>query len=147
LRDLLRKLREDTDSAESKKRERLSIEFNAPEADAKKKALQDISEEIGKLKNRRDAETRIREATTGLLAQKRQELGRHTDAIGKGQVPLRRADRAAQIATTIESLLDEAVPSQVAAVSAAMTDAYRAMARKRGLVDRIEITADCEVRL
>ncbi len=47
----------------------------------------------------------------------------------------------------ITSLLKEALPSQVEEVAKRMTEAWNAMARKKGLVHNIEITPNCEVRL
>lgn len=147
LRDLQRQMREAGEGAEAKKRERLTLELNAPEAEAKGKRLQEVSEEIGRQKNTRDVAERSVHAAEGQLSAKRQELGRYTDAIGRGTEPLRRAGRAESIATMISELLAEAVPTQVNEVAIAMTEAWSAMARKKGLVHRIEITSECDVRL
>jgi DNA sulfur modification protein DndD len=147
LLDLVRQMREASDGAEAKKRERLSLELNAPEADAKRARLQEVSEEIGRHKAAKETAERAAKAAEGQLAAKRQEFGRYTDAIGKGAAPLRRAGRAETVAVMIDDLLREAVPTQVTEVAAAMTDSWKAMARKKGLVDRIEITPECEVRL
>jgi DNA sulfur modification protein DndD len=109
--------------------------------------LEELSEEIGGLKEEKSVAERALQAAEKQLADKRAEYGRYTDAIGRGETPLRRARRAEEIAAMIEKLLAEAVPSQVDQVAAAMTRAWQAMARKKGLVDRIEITPDCDVRL
>lgn len=47
----------------------------------------------------------------------------------------------------VDSIVAQAVPSQINAVAKAMTDAHHSMAHKKDLVNRIEITDDCEVRL
>jgi DNA sulfur modification protein DndD len=147
LQDLLRLLRDANEGAEAKKRERLSIEFVAPEADAKRKRLEKASEEIGRLKEEKRTAERALEAAEGQLAAKSAELGRYTDRIGRGETPLRRAKRAEEIAAMIDDLLTEAVPTQVSEVAEAMTRAWHAMARKKDFVHRIEITPECEVRL
>lgn len=147
LRELLRGMRESTEGAEAKKRERLSVELNAPEADAKRKRLEAVSEQLGREKATRDTADRTLQAAEGQLAARRQELGRHTDAIGRGARPLRLAERAEVIADVIADLLTEAVPTQVNEVAMAMTEAWTAMAHKKGIVDTIEITPECEVKL
>lgn len=147
LRDLLREWREHGEEAEQKKRERINLELIAPEADAKRKRLEELSEEIGGLKEEKAVAERALQTAERLLANAQMEYGRYTDAIGRGEAPLRRAKRAEEIAAMVDKLLAEAVPSQVDQVAAAMTRAWQAMARKKGLIDRIEISPDCDVRL
>jgi DNA sulfur modification protein DndD len=147
LRELLRSMRESTEGAEAKRRGRLAVELNAPEADEKRKRLEEVSEQLGREKNTRDTLERSLLAAEGQLAARRQELGRHTDAIGRGERPLRLAERAETIADLITDILTEAVPAQVNEVAGAMTEAWAAMTHKKGIVDRIEITPDCEVKL
>jgi len=147
LRELQREMREASEGAESKKRERLTVELNAPEAEAKAKRLQEVSEELGRLREIRSTEERRAHAAEAQLGQKRQELGRYTDSIGRGSEPLRRAKQGEAIADMIGELLADAVPTQVNQVAQAMTEAWTAMAHKKGLVHRIEITPECDVRL
>lgn len=147
LRNLVRYMRESADKAEEKRKQRLSIELSAPEADQKKKELQEVSEAIGGLNAKRAEAQRVLTNAEAELAKKRQELGRYTDAVGRGQLPLRRANQAEAIAAMIEKLLTDAVPSQVNQVARAMTAAWKSMARKEGLVDHVSISPDCEVSL
>ncbi len=147
LRELQMQMREASDGAEAKKRERLTLELNAPEAEEKAKRLQEVSEELGRQRSARDTAERAAQTAEGQLGAKRQELGRYTDLIGRGTEPLRRAERAEAVAKMINQLLGEAVPTQVTEVAYAMTDAWKAMAHKKGLVHRIEITPECDVRL
>jgi len=134
-------------SAEAKKRERLSLEQHAPEAERLSARLREVSEEIGRLRQQRDEAQRAIEALEGELAAKRQELGRHTDAIGRGKPALRRARQAEAVARLIDEILAEAVPTQVGEVAEAMTGAWKSMAHMADRVDRIEITPECEVRM
>jgi len=133
--------------ADAKKRERLRLEQNAPEAERLSARLRDVSEEIGRLRKQRDDAQRTKEALEGDLAAKRQELGRYTDAIGRGKPALRRAKLAEEVARLIDDILLDAVPTQAEEVAAAMTRAWKSMAHMADRVDRIEITADCKVRM
>lgn len=147
LREVLSGLQENQERAEAKKREYLGLEANAPAAQEKQAQLAKLSEEIGAVRARLNADRSARDAIEGDLQSRRAEFGRYTEAQGRGQIPLRRAKQAEAVALMIGKLLNEALPSQVGEVAARMTEAWNAMARKKGLVHRIEITPECEVRL
>jgi DNA sulfur modification protein DndD len=147
LRELLSGLQENQDKAEAKKREYLGLEANLPAAREKQDQLAKLSEDIGALRAKLKADRDARDAAEGDLQARRAELGRYTEAQGRGAVPLRRAKQAESIAAVIGELLKEALPTQVEEVAAKMTEAWNAMARKKGLVQRVIITPDCEVRL
>jgi len=147
LRELLSGLRDNQERAEAKKREYLSLDANVPAAEEKQKQLVKLSEEIGVLRAKLAADRAGRDAAEGELQARRAELGRYIEAQGRGAVPLRRANQAEAVAAMIGELLEEALPNQVEEVAAKMTEAWNAMARKKGLVHRIEITPTCEVRL
>jgi DNA sulfur modification protein DndD len=144
---LVSTIRSAVDTAEAKKRERLSLEQNAPEAERMTTRLREVSEEIGRLRTQRDAADRTKDALVGQLAAKRQELGRYAESIGRGAPALRRASRAEEVANLIDEILKDAVPTQVGAVATAMTKAWKSMAHMADRVDRIEITPDCDVRM
>jgi DNA sulfur modification protein DndD len=147
LRETLSSLEESRDKAEAKRREYMSLEANAPAAQEKQNKLQGLSEQIGELREMLRADRTALAAAEGNLQTKRAEFGRYTEAKGRGAVPLRRAKQAEAAATMITSLLKDALPSQVEEVAKRMTEAWNAMARKKGLVHNIEITPNCEVRL
>ena len=147
LRETLSTLQESQEKADAKQREYMSLEANAPAAQEKQKKLATLSEQIGQLRTELRNNRTTREATEGNLQTKRAEFGRYTEAKGRGAVPLRRARQAEAAAVMITALLTEALPSQVEEVAKRMTVAWTAMARKKGLVHRIEITRSCEVRL
>jgi DNA sulfur modification protein DndD len=86
------------------------------------------------------------EGLRGQLNPKRQELARAQESLQSAAPNLRRAAKADTIANMLDQIIDEAFPLHVADVAAAMTDAYRTMAHK-DVVRRIEIEADCAVRL
>jgi DNA sulfur modification protein DndD len=147
LSGLVSTIRSSIDTAEGKKRERLSLEQKAPEAERLSGRLKDVSEEIGRLRQRRDTAERAAEALEGQLASKRQEFGRYTDSVGRGAPALRRAGQAETAADLIDAILKDAIPTQVGAVAAAMTKAWKSMAHMSERVDRIEITPECEVKM
>lgn len=140
-------IRTAVDTAEAKKRERLSLEQNAPEAERMTARLREVSEEIGRLRTQRDTADRSIAALEGRLAAKRQELGRYAESVGRGAPALGRASRAEAVANLIDEILKDAVPTQVGAVAGAMTKAWKSMAHMVDRVDRIEITPDCDVRM
>ena len=141
------RFRHAVDTAESKKRERLELEQNAPEAERLTAQLRETSTEIGRLRAQRDEAERALTGVEGQLASKRQELGRYVERIGRGAPALRRAKQADRFAQLIEQLLCDAVPTEVGAVAAEMTKAWKAMAHMPDRIDRIEITPECEVRM
>ncbi|MGE0117033.1 MAG: AAA family ATPase [Dongiaceae bacterium] len=140
-------IRSSVETAEAKKRERLSLEQKAPEAERLSVRLKEVSEEIGRLRQQRDTAGRAADALEGQLVQKRAELGRYTDSIGRGAPALRRAAQAETAADLIEAILKDAIPTQVKAVAEAMTTAWKSMAHMSERVDRIEITPECEVKM
>lgn len=145
--DFVTRFRHAVDTAESKKRERLELEQNAPEAERLTGQLRTASTELGRLRSQRDEAERTLIGVEGQLAAKRQELGRYVERIGRGAPALRRAQRADQFAALIGRLLEDAVPTEVGAVATEMTKAWKAMAHMSDRVDRIEITPECEVRM
>lgn len=147
LSTLIAQIRSSVETAEAKKRERLSIEQNAPEVERLSTRLKEISEEIGVLRTKRDTANRTIEALQGELAASRQKFGRYMDSIGRGEPALRKASHAEAAANLIDDILKDAVPIQVNAVAEAMTEAWKSMAHMAYRVDRIEITPECEVRM
>ena len=145
--DFVSRFRHAVDTAESKKRERLELEQNAPEAERLTEALKLASSEMGRLRSERDEAERGLIGIEGQLAAKRQELGRYVERIGRGAPALRRAQCADQFAQLITQLLHDAVPTEVGAVAREMTSAWKAMAHMPNRIDRIDISPDCDVRM
>ena len=105
LAELVSRFRTAVETAESKKRERLQLEQNAPEAEQLSKRLRDASSELGKLREQRDEAIRASNGVDGQLAAKRQELGRYVDKIGRGAPALRRAQHADRVSAVLGKLL------------------------------------------
>ncbi len=145
LADLVKSFRSSVDMAESKKRERLEVEQNAPEADRLSARLKEVSIEVGSLTAKRDEAERGIVAIEGNLHARRAELGRHVERIGRGAPALRKAAQADRVIELLDALLEEAVPTEVGAVAREMTIAWKSMAHFPERVDRIEITRECDV--
>lgn len=60
---------------------------------------------------------------------------------------VRRAMRALKVSSMVDDIVAKAVPSQIDAIAAAMTEAHRSMAHKKDLVERIDIDENCDVKL
>jgi DNA sulfur modification protein DndD len=119
----------------------------APHVDKKKSDLaavngriQEVDQELGALKR----EVSVYEAD---IVKKNIELSKLSGAWDQAKPSLRRASRALKVATMVDSIVNQAVPSQISAVAKAMTQAHHSMAHKKDMVDRIDIDDDCQVRL
>ena len=133
--------------AEDKKRSRLALEQMAPEIEQKTARLREVLEEVGAHKNRRETTLKEIESLEGKLAAHRQELGRYVESKNRDAPTLRYTKCANVIANLIDSILAEAVPTQVNSVAQSMTTAWKSMAHMQERISRIEITPDCEVRM
>jgi DNA sulfur modification protein DndD len=91
----------------------------------------------------------LKRKSDGLRAQlnsKSADLERVREQVDRSQPMLQKAGRAEKIAAMIDVLARDMYPLKVAEVAEAMTDIYKRLAHKN-LMDRVEITDDCEVRL
>jgi len=119
----------------------------APDLEDKKQKLLDLGVRIGKLHERRGALGNLIGSRKPQLDQKRAELGRLTEAIDSAERPARLAKRASQVMGMLNDLITDAWPMQANEVSVAMTAAVQAMAHRRDLLHRVEITQDASVKL
>jgi DNA sulfur modification protein DndD len=119
----------------------------APDLEEKKQRLLDLGARIGSLRERRGALGNLIESRKPQLVQKRAELGRLTEAIDSAERPARLAKRASQVMGMLNDLISDAWPMQANEVSVAMTEAVQAMAHRRDLLHRVEITREASVKL
>jgi DNA sulfur modification protein DndD len=119
----------------------------APDLEEKKQKLLDLGARIGSLRERRGALGNLIESRKPQLVQKRAELGRLTEAIDSAERPARLAKRASQVMGMLNDLISDAWPMQANEVSVAMTEAVQAMAHRRNLLHRVEITREASVKL
>lgn len=118
-----------------------------PELDTKRAALRATNSELEKVNRDLGALKAKETALAGRLDTLNKDIARATAQADQRQPEVRRAARAQMVAAMIDELVKEAVPDQIDAVGFAMTNAFREMAHKIDLVQRIEITDDCDVHL
>lgn len=117
-----------------------------PQVEAKMTELRTVTDRIDRLNTEAGGFKREFDGLTGQIGSKRQELARLAESRDAAAPAVRRAARADKVASMIDAIIGEAVPGEISTVAAAMTEAYRAMAHKT-IVRRVEIDADCSVRL
>ena len=118
-----------------------------PDLDMKRQRLGEMSAALGARQRELGASRNHAASAQIHLDSKRKELGRVRSELGTAAPGLRRAAKAEQIAGVLDAIAADAVPTQIGAVATAMTSAYRAIAHKGQRVDRIDIDADCNVRM
>jgi DNA sulfur modification protein DndD len=129
------------------RRRRLDLEASNAAQPEDTERLNQLSEEVGSREAALRAERAMLDVARQDLDTARQKLGRIANLQDRGRIPKQQADLAVKVADLTRSLLADAVPTQVGAVAEAMTNAWQRMARKRGMVERIEISTDGAVRL
>lgn len=123
------------------------LESVGPVVDEKRKKLEDLNSKIERLGNKADGLTRERRGLDGQVDAKEKELMRMVSTMDKAQPEIRRARRARAVAAMVEGIIDKAMPTQIGRISTAMTEAYISMAHKTGLIQRIEVDAQGDVKL
>lgn len=135
--DELRRLQDDVTRTEAvaphvdKKRERLTT-LNGQ--------IQELDQEIGALK-------REMASLESQVNTKNTELTKLAGQWDQAKPSVRRAMRALKVSSMVDEIVAKAVPSQIDAIAAAMTEAHRSMAHKKDLVERIDIDENCDVKL
>jgi len=102
--------------------------------------IQSLDRESGSL-NREIAALKAQEHA------KNQEIARSSAKLDQEQPNIRRATRAEVIAGVVDQIVSKAVPDQTGEIAQKMTDAYQAMAHKKGMIKKIEITDECDVKI
>ncbi len=135
--EALHRLQEEVTHTESvsphveKKREQLT-QYNAQ--------IEELGREFGALKR----ETASLETQ---LATKNTELTKLAVQMDQAQPSIRRSTRAYEVASMVDEIVANAVPSQIQAVAHGMTEAHHSMAHKKDLIERIAIDEACDVKL
>ena len=133
--------------AAAKKREWQSVEQAAPEIERLVDRLTGVRERIGGLRAAHDEASRVKNSLSGKLAALQSEKGRIVESMERGAPEIRRAERADAMASLIDEILQEAVPTQCQAVAEAMTKAWKSMSHMDDRVEKIEISPECHVRM
>lgn len=119
----------------------------APHADSKRERLSQLNGEIQAFDQETGALKREMSALEAQINQKNTELTKLAGQWDQAKPSMRRAMRALKVASMVDEIVANAVPSQIEAIAAAMTKAHRSMAHKKDLVERIAIDENCDVKL
>ena len=123
------------------------IESVAPHVDTIRERCQQVGDEIQQYDQEIGALKREMSALESQIKQKKIDLAKLSAQVDLSRPSARRAARANKVALMVDEIVAEAVPSQIDAIAAAMTEAHRLMAHKKDLVERIAIDENCEVKL
>lgn len=119
----------------------------SPHIDRKREQLNHLNGEIQNKDQEIGSLRREISSIEGQINTKNTELTRLSGQWDQAQPSIRRARRALSIASMVDGIVLQAVPSQIEAIAKAMTEAHRSMAHKKDLVERIAIDAECNVKL
>lgn len=125
----------------------IRIEAVAPHVDKKRGRLVELNNEIQSRDQEVGALKREIIALESQINQKNTELTKLAGQWDQAKPSVRRAKRALEVASMVDEIVANAVPSQIEAIASAMTCAHRSMAHKKDLVGRIEIDEGCDVKL
>lgn len=123
------------------------LEGVAPQLEEKQDRLRALNNEIDTANKELGA---LKNQVTGLTAQieaKNKAIANLGAQMDQAQPALRRATRGDKMAALIDEIVQEAVPSQISEIAAAMTAAHRTMAHKKDLVEQVHIDSNCNVQL
>lgn len=124
-----------------------AAEMTGENLEDRTRRLAELNAEIEALRREEGEKTAIVTSRGAELQQKRAELARLTERLDQSQRPARLAKRAEQVAGMLDALMNDARPLQTEAIAKEMTRAIVAMAHKKDLFRRVEITRDGDVRL
>ncbi|MDK9705330.1 MAG: DNA sulfur modification protein DndD [Sulfuritalea sp.] len=119
----------------------------APHVDKKRERLTTLNGQIQELDQELGSIKREIVSYESQLNTKNTELTKLAGQWDQAKPAVRRAQRAFKVASVVDEIVGKAVPSQIAAIAKAMTDAHRSMAHKKDLVERIDIDDNCDVKL
>lgn len=145
--ELLSTIAANEDSLKRLQDEVTRTEAVAPHVDSKRERLTKLNGEIQQLDQEIGALKREMSALESQINSKNAELTKLAGQWDQAKPSVRRAMRALKVASMVDDIVAKAVPSQIDAIAAAMTEAHRSMAHKKDLVERIAIDENCDVKL
>lgn len=122
-------------------------EGGSPQLDGKRERLIELNARIGELNRSLGEIDNLKSSRASDTQQKRSELGRLSAQLDQTHRPAKLAGRADQVAGMIDSLVEEAWPSQTKHVAEEMTAAIRSMAHRGDYLREVRIGADGKVEL
>ena len=145
--ELLNSIAANEDALKRLQDEVTRTEAVAPHVDKKRERLTQLNGEIQQLDQEIGALKREMSALESQINGKNTELTKLAGQWDQAKPSVRRAMRALNVASMLDEIVAKAVPSQIDAIAAAMTEAHRSMAHKKDLVERIAIDENCDVKL
>ena len=143
---LLRNITTKTEELKRLREEIHRIE-DVPQADEKKKLLNELDDEIDLSSKNIGALEREVKALKSQIDDENAKINRQLNISKQGAPAARRAAQAYKVAKMVDQIVARTVPSQVDDVAAKMTEAHLFMAHKKDLVERISIDKNCDVKL
>ena len=145
--NLLNMIAAEGDELQRTREEVQRTEAVAPYVDSKRERIAELNDEITNIDRELGALRRETNSLEGQKNQKNTELTKMAGQWDAAKPAERRASRALKVSSMVDEIVTKAVPSQIKAIANAMTYAHKSMAHKKDLVERINITEDCEVEL
>ncbi|SFD95185.1 DNA sulfur modification protein DndD [Salipiger profundus] len=145
--ELLNNISANEDSLKRLQDEVMRTEAVAPHVDTKRERLNQVNSELQQCDQEIGALKREMSSLESQINQKNTELTKLSGQLDQAAPSARRAARANKVALMVDEIVAKAVPSQIDAIAAAMTEAHRSMAHKKDLVERIAIDENCDVKL
>ena len=124
-----------------------ATQVTAPQLDEKKDRIKSLNAKISVLSIEEGEKRNLIASRGSETRQKRADLAKYTAQLDQSAKPARLAARAERTAEMLDELCADALPLQTTAIAKEMTKAIRAMAHKKDLFQRVNITSDSEVQL
>ncbi|MDW8315147.1 MAG: DNA sulfur modification protein DndD [Rhodovarius sp.] len=121
--------------------------LTGPEVEDKRVRLNEIEARVRALEHEKGSKETLLRTKRSELSDKRAELGRQTELLDQSARPARLAKRAEELAAMLDALVEDALPLQAKEIAEAMTRAIQAMAHKKDLFRKVEITPEFEIKL
>ena len=126
---------------------RLEAATSAPDVVGKFERLKELNPAIEVLTKEDVMLGREREGLDGQINAKNAELARIYARQDDARPAMRRVAGAHAVAAMVDQIVKKSVPSQTAAIANEMTKAHKSMSHKIGLIERIDIDEQCDVKL
>ena len=145
--ELLNSITANENALEKQQEEIRRTEGVQPYVDQKRERLSALHDQIQELNQETGALKRERDSLESQVNTKNTKLAQLSSELDQAKPSMRRATRAHLVAGVVDEIVKKAVPSQINAIAKTMTTAYRSMAHKKDMVERVDIDEDCNVKL
>ena len=145
--NLLDKIYSDRNKLKRIQEEINRTESTAPKVEQKQKELMKLNGRIQELNRKYGELDREISGIKGQIKSKNADLTQMTGYAEQAKPAARRATNALKVASLIDEIVENAIPSQVGAIAKKMEVAHKSMSHKTNLIKNIEISDECDVRL